>query len=73
MRASAPSHASSLSAEQLARVNACMHRRYNEKIAHETVRVAVCDVMDDTIERRLVSANGATSMFADTRKQAGSS
>jgi len=44
-------------------------QRYNEKIAHETLRVAVCEVMEDTVERRLVSSNGVSPMFADVRKQ----
>lgn len=34
-------------------------QRYNEKITHESVRVAVCEVMEDTVENRAVSSNGA--------------
>ena len=34
-------------------------QRYNEKISHESVRVAVCEVMEDTVENRAVSSNGA--------------
>ncbi|KAL1515059.1 hypothetical protein AB1Y20_004124 [Prymnesium parvum] len=43
--------------------------RYNEKIAHETLRVAVCDVMQDTLERRAATSNGVGAAFADSRKQ----
>ena len=34
-------------------------QRYNEKITHESLRVAVCEVMEDTVENRAVSSNGA--------------
>jgi len=44
-------------------------QRYNEKITHETLRVAVCEVMEDTIENRAVSSNGTTPTFASARKQ----
>jgi len=44
-------------------------QRYNEKIAHESVRVAVCEVMEDTVENRAVSSNGTSSTFANTRRQ----
>lgn len=43
-------------------------QKYNEKILHETLRVAVCEVMEDTLEQRAVSSNGVTATFADTRK-----
>ena len=42
--------------------------RYNEKIMHETLRVAVCEVMEDTVEQRLVSSNGVTPLFAPVRQ-----
>lgn len=42
--------------------------RYNEKIAHETLRVAVVDTMEDTLQAR-APPNGATPAFADLRKQ----
>ena len=42
-------------------------QKYNEKILHETLRVAVCEVMEDTLEQRAVSSNGVTATFADTR------
>merc|ERR1719460_1481926 len=44
-------------------------QRYNEKISHESVRVAVCEVMEDTVENRAVSSNGTSAAFATTRKQ----
>ena len=40
-------------------------QRYNEKISHESVRVAVCEVMEDTVENRAVSSNGARRTIAD--------
>jgi len=43
-------------------------QRYNEKITHETLRVALCEVMEDTVERRVNSANGADPVFANVRK-----
>jgi ubiquitin-conjugating enzyme E2 Z len=43
-------------------------QRYNDKIAHETLRVAICEVMEDTLEQRPVSANGVTPLFAQVRK-----
>jgi len=43
-------------------------QRYNEKILHETLRVAVCEVMEDTVENRISSANGVTPLFSCTRK-----
>jgi len=43
-------------------------QRYNEKIAHETLRVAVVEVMEDTIEGKSTS-NGAEPCFDDLRKQ----
>lgn len=43
--------------------------KYNDKILHETLRVAVCDVMEDTLEARLISANGVMPAFAAVRKQ----
>jgi len=42
--------------------------RYNEKIAHESLRVAVIEVMEDTFANR-PSMNGAVSSFSDLRKQ----
>lgn len=42
--------------------------RYNEKIAHETLRVAVIEVMEDTLRSR-APPNGAVPGFADLRKQ----
>ena len=45
-------------------------QRYNEKILHETLRVAVCEVMEDTLENRPVSANGvSTDVFQHIRRQ----
>ena len=45
-------------------------QRYNDKILHETLRVAVCEVMEDTLEGRAVSTNGVNpNMFAHTRRQ----
>lgn len=44
-------------------------QRYNEKISHETLRVAVCEVLQDTMEQRAISANGVLpSVFAHVRK-----
>mmetsp|Transcript_49303 Transcript_49303/g.106788 ORF Transcript_49303/g.106788 Transcript_49303/m.106788 type:complete len:320 (-) Transcript_49303:1149-2108(-) len=43
--------------------------RYNDKILHETLRVSICDVMEDTLENRAGSSNGVTSLFAHTRRQ----
>ena len=40
----------------------------NEKILHETLRVAVCEVMEDTVERRVVSSNGVQPVFANVRR-----
>ena len=34
-------------------------QRYNDKILHESIRVAVCEVMEDTLESRPISTNGA--------------
>ena len=42
--------------------------RYNDKILHETLRVAVCEVLEDTIEGRPISSNGVTPAFAHVRK-----
>ena len=42
--------------------------RYNDKILHEALRVGVCEVMEDTMDKRLVSSNGVTPFFADARK-----
>lgn len=42
--------------------------RYNDKIAHETLRVAVVEVMEDTLDAR-PTPNGAVASFADLRKQ----
>jgi len=42
--------------------------RYNEKVAHESIRVAVLEVMEDTISAR-PHRNGAVAAFADLRKQ----
>ena len=42
-------------------------QRYNEKILHETLRVAVCEVMEDSLEQRIVSANGVHPIFANVR------
>uniref|UniRef100_A0A7S0J7D7 Ubiquitin-conjugating enzyme E2 Z n=1 Tax=Calcidiscus leptoporus TaxID=127549 RepID=A0A7S0J7D7_9EUKA len=44
-------------------------QRYNDKILHETVRVAVCDVMEDTIQNRATSSNGVSPIFQHTRRQ----
>jgi len=44
-------------------------QRYNDKILHETLRVGVCEVMEETLENRGVSTNGVTSAFAHTRRQ----
>jgi len=44
-------------------------QRYNDKILHETLRVAVCEVMENTIEHRAVSSNGTSSVFSNTRRQ----
>lgn len=41
--------------------------RYNEKVAHESLRVAVAEVMEDTLSGN-ASRNGATPAFADLRK-----
>eukprot|EP00900_Chrysochromulina_parva_P024407 jgi/Chrpa1/65/Chrysochromulina_OHIO_Genome00000170-RA len=43
-------------------------QRYNEKIMHETLRVGVCEVMEDTLEQRAVSSNGAHPAFANVRR-----
>lgn len=43
--------------------------RYNDKILHETMRVAVCDVMDDTLQNRAMSSNGVSPTFQHTRRQ----
>jgi len=43
-------------------------QRYNEKILHETLRVAVCEVMEDTLEQRVASNNGAHPAFANVRR-----
>ena len=43
-------------------------QRYNEKIHHETLRVAVCEVMEDTLEQRAISSNGVHPIFAHVRK-----
>jgi len=42
--------------------------RYNEKILHETLRVAVCEVTEDTVEARVVSSNGVHPEFAAVRR-----
>ena len=42
--------------------------RYNEKLLHETLRVAVCEVMEDTLEQRVVSPNGVQPTFQNVRK-----
>tara|TARA_B110001452_G_C15080979_1_gene377131 strand:+ start:47 stop:685 length:639 start_codon:yes stop_codon:yes gene_type:complete len=44
-------------------------QRYNDKITHETLRVAVCEVMEDTLENRAASSNGTSPAFASTRRQ----
>lgn len=44
-------------------------RRYNLKILHESLRVGVCEVMEETIEARNVSPNGVSAVFAHTRRQ----
>ena len=44
-------------------------QRYNDKITHETLRVAVCEVMEDTLENRAASSNGTSPVFASTRRQ----
>ena len=43
-------------------------QKYNEKILHETLRVAVCEVMEDTLEQRVVSSNGVIPVFSNVRK-----
>lgn len=43
--------------------------RYNDKILHESLRVGVCEVMEETLEPRPNSPNGVTPMFAHTRRQ----
>ena len=44
-------------------------QRYNEKIYHETLRVAVCEVMQDTLEQRSMSANGVQpAVFDNVRR-----
>ena len=43
-------------------------QRYNEKILHETLRVAVCEVMEDTVDERVASTNGVRAVFAHVRK-----
>jgi ubiquitin-conjugating enzyme E2 Z len=43
--------------------------RYNEKIAHESLRVAVGQVMEDTLDGGRAQRNGASPTFADLRKQ----
>ena len=43
-------------------------QKYNEKILHETLRVAVCEVMEDTVENRVISSNGVQPIFAHVRK-----
>ena len=42
--------------------------RYNDKILHETLRVAVCEVMEDSIEQRVASTNGVHPVFGNVRK-----
>jgi len=45
-------------------------QRYNDKILHESLRVGVCEVMEDTLESRGVSANGVSStVFQHARRQ----
>ncbi|EOD29148.1 hypothetical protein EMIHUDRAFT_234090 [Emiliania huxleyi CCMP1516] len=44
-------------------------QRYNHKILHETLRVGVCEVMEETLETRTISANGVCPAFAHTRRQ----
>jgi len=44
-------------------------QRYNHKILHETLRVGVCEVMEETLEARTISANGVCPAFAHTRRQ----
>lgn len=44
-------------------------QRYNDKILHETMRVAVCDVMEDTLQNRAMSNNGVSPIFQHTRRQ----
>jgi len=43
-------------------------QRYNEKILHESLRVGVCEVMEDSLEQRVVSSNGVHPMFANVRR-----
>lgn len=43
-------------------------QRYAEKVLHETLRVAVCEVMEDTLEQRIVSSNGVQPVFGPARK-----
>jgi hypothetical protein len=43
--------------------------RYNLKILHESLRVAVCEVMEETVSPRNVSANGVSPVFAHSRRQ----
>lgn len=42
--------------------------RYNEKIEHETLRVAIVEVLENTYESK-PAPNGAEPIFADLRKQ----
>ena len=43
-------------------------QKYNEKIAHETLRVGVCEVMEETLMLRAQSSNGVCPLFAATRR-----
>lgn len=43
-------------------------QRYNDKVLHETLRVAVVEVLEDTLKAR-AHPNGAVPAFADLRKQ----
>ena len=43
-------------------------RRYSNKVAHETLRVGVCEVMEDSFNRRTSSPNGATPVFEHARR-----
>lgn len=44
-------------------------QKYNDKILHETLRVSICDVMEDTLENRASSSNGVSPVFQHTRRQ----
>jgi len=44
-------------------------QKYNDKILHETLRVSICDIMEDTLENRASSSNGVSPVFQHTRRQ----